>query len=89
MKSIGLAQNGDILSFFVNPVMNILFPHNGGIFFCLYQNVSFLSTQLYITQSINTYIDPVCPDRLILRYCSCNTYLLYRRAELKAAPGST
>jgi len=30
-----------------------------------------------------------CPDRLILRYCSCNTYLLHRRAELKAAPGST
>ena len=44
---------------------------------------------IHITQSINTYIDPVCPDHLTLRYCSCNTYLLHRRAELKAAPGST
>jgi hypothetical protein len=42
-----------------------------------------------ITQFINTYIDPVCPQHLTLRYCSCNTYLLHRRAELKAAPGST
>jgi len=59
-----------------------------GIFW-LYEKVSFLSTLLYITQFINTYIDPVCPDRLTLRYCSCNTYLLHRRAELKAAPRST
>jgi len=33
-------------------------------------------------------IEPVCPDRLTLRYYSCNTYLLHRRAELKAATGS-
>ena len=59
-----------------------------GIFW-LYRKVSFLNTLLYITQSINTYIDPVCPDRLTLRYCSCNTYLLHRRAELKGAPGNT
>ena len=25
---------------------------------------------LWISQFINTHIDPVCPDRLILRYCS-------------------
>jgi len=57
--------------------------------FLIYGKFSFLSTLLHITQPINTYIDPVCPDRLTLRYCSCNTYLLHRRAELKAAPGST
>jgi len=61
----------------------------GGGICVLHENVSFLSTPLHITQPINTYIDPVCPDRLTLRYCSCNTYLLHRRAELKAAPGST
>jgi len=33
--------------------------------------------------NINTYIDPVCPYRQTLRYCSCKTYLLHRRAELK------
>ena len=42
-----------------------------------------------MTQFINTCIDAVWPDHLTLRYCSCNTYLLRRRAELKAAPGST
>jgi hypothetical protein len=57
--------------------------------FLAYEKLSFLGTPLYITQFINTYIDPVCPDRPTLRYCSCNTYLLHRRAELKAAPGST
>ena len=41
------------------------------------------------TLQILTYIDPVCPDRLTLRYSNCNTYLLHRRAELKAATGST
>jgi len=60
----------------------------GGFFFTT-EKVSFLSNLLYITQFINTYIDPVCPDNLTLRYCSCKTYLLHRRAELKAAPGST
>jgi len=34
-------------------------------------------------------IELVYPDHLILRYCSCNTYLLHRRAELKAAPGTS
>jgi hypothetical protein len=86
MKSICLFQDGDTLCAFVNPAMNIFFPQNGVIFFLLCANVSFLSTLLYITQFINTHIDPVCPDHLILRYCSCNTYLLHRRAELKAAP---
>ena len=42
-----------------------------------------------MTQFINTCIDAVCPDHLTLRYCRCNTYLLHRRAELEAAPGST
>jgi len=55
----------------------------------LYRSCMSGPSLLYITQSINTYIDPVCPDRLTLRYCSCKTYLLHRRAELKAAPGST
>jgi len=63
--------------------------HKMGENFLLYEEVSFLRPLLYITQSINTYIGPVCPDRLILRYCSCKTYLLHRRAELKAAPRST
>jgi len=88
VKSICLFQDGDNLCAFVNTVMNILFPKNVGCFW-LYVKISFLSNLLYITQSINTYIYPVCQDRLILRYCSCNTYLLHRRAELKAAPGST
>jgi hypothetical protein len=75
---------------FVNTVMNFFFNKGGGgLKFLADEKVSFLSTLLYITQSINTYIDPVCPDRLTLRYCSCNTYLLHRRVELKAAPGST
>ena len=74
---------------FVNTVMNIFFHKGGGGLFLLYVKVSSFSTLLYITQFINTYIAPVCPDHLILRYCICNTYLLYRRTELKAAPGST
>jgi hypothetical protein len=57
--------------------------------FLLYKKVSVLSTLLYITQFINTFIDTGYPDHLILRYCSCNTYLLHRRAELKAAQEST
>jgi hypothetical protein len=67
--------------------MNFFFPKGGWIFLAD-EKLSSLSTPLYITQFINTYIDPVCPDRLTLRYCSCNTYLLHRRAELKAAPRS-
>jgi hypothetical protein len=66
-----------------------LVPQGRGEFFLLFGKVSFLNTLLYIPRCINTYIDPVCPDRLTLRYCSCNTYLLHRRAELKAAPGTT
>jgi len=38
VKSIGMAQNGDNLCGFVNPVMNILFPHSVGFFFLLYGN---------------------------------------------------
>ena len=67
--------------------MNIVDPKYGANFL-LYDKVSFHRTLFYITQFINTYIDPVCPDRLTLRYCSCNTYLLHRRVELKVAPGS-
>jgi hypothetical protein len=89
VKWIGLVQDGDNLCAFVNTVVNSSFPQKEGRGICvLYENVNFLSTPLHITQPINTYIDPVCPDRLTLRYCSCNTYLLHRRAELKAAPGS-
>jgi hypothetical protein len=78
------------LDWFCEPAINNLVPQNGGRFiFLLHEKVSILSTPLHITQPINTYTDPVCPDRLTLRYCSCNTYLLHRRAELKAAPGST
>ena len=73
---------------FCEPCNESSFPQNGGDF-VLYAKVSFLSTLLYITQFINTYIDPVGTDRVTLRYCSCNTYLLHRRAELKAAPRST
>ena len=47
------------------------------------------SVHKYIYIYIYIYIYPVCPYHLTLRYCSCNTYLLHRRAELKAAPGST
>ena len=88
---IGVFQDKENWIGFVNTVLNIWF-HKGcgwvGIVW-MYEKVSFLRTLLYLTQSINTYIDSVCPDRLILRYCSCNTYLLHRRAELKAAPCST
>ena len=42
-----------------------------------------------ITQFMNTCIDAVCRDHLVLGFCSCNTYLLRRRGELKAALGST
>ena len=38
----------------------------------LYENVNFFLSLLHITQPINTYTDPVCPDRLTLRYCSCS-----------------
>jgi hypothetical protein len=89
VKWIGLSQDGDGGFAFVNMVRNIFFPQKWEGNLWLYEKVTFPSTLLYITQSINTYIDPVCPDRLTLRYCSCNTYLLQRRAELKAAPGST
>jgi len=89
VKSTGLAQDRDNLCAFVNPVMNISFLQNGENFVVLYEKVSFLRTLFYITQSINIYIYPVCPDHLTFRYCSCNSYLLRRRAELKAAPGST
>jgi hypothetical protein len=78
---------GQLDCFFEHGIEN--FGSKGGRVFLLYKEVSFLSTLLYITQIINTYIDPVCPDHLILRYCSCNTYLLHRRGELKTAPGST
>ena len=88
VKWIGVSQDGDSGLGFVNMIMNIWFHKRGREVFD-YMKLSFLSTLLYITQSINTYIDPVCPDLLILRYCSCNTYLLHRRAELKAATGST
>ena len=73
---------------FLNTAFKNLVPKKWGVFLP-YKKVSILSTLLYIIQSINTYTDPVCPDRPILRYCSCNTYLLHRRAELKAAPGNT
>ena len=56
VKSIGLAQNGDKLCTFMNSVMNISFPiTGGGEILVLYEKISFLSTLLYITQSINTY----------------------------------
>ena len=77
------------LNVFIEHDIEKLVPKRWGGVLLMYKKVSFLSTLFYITQSINTCIDPVCPDRLILRYCSCNTYLLHRRAELKASPGST
>jgi len=45
VKSIGLAQNGDNLCAFVNPVMGIFFPRSGG-FFSLYEELNFLRTLL-------------------------------------------
>ena len=90
LKWFGVTQDGENWIGFVNPVINNLVPqHEGRRIFFTTEKVGFLSNLLYITQFINTHIDPVCPDRLTLRYCSCNTYLLHRRAELKAAPGST
>jgi hypothetical protein len=88
VKLFGLSQFGQWICFCVNGKEN-LFPQKGEGSPCLYEKVSSLSTPLQITQFINTYIDPVCPYHLKLRYCSCNTYLLHRRAELKAAPSST
>jgi hypothetical protein len=58
-------------------------PKSGGDFFLLFGKASFQSTPFHITQFINTYKDHVCPDHVILCYCSCNTYLLHRRARLK------
>jgi hypothetical protein len=88
VKLFGLSEFGQWICFCVKGKEN-LFPQKGEGSVCLYEKVIFPSTPLYITQYINTYIDPACPDRLTLRYCSCNTYLLHRRAELKSAPGST
>jgi len=88
-KWFGVFQDGGNWFAFVNMVMNTCFHKERREFFRLYEIANFLSTLLYITLFINTYIDPVCPDHLTLRYCSCSTYLLHRRAELKAAPGST
>jgi len=70
VKSTGLAQDRDNMCAFVNPVMNISFLKNGENFVVLYEKLSFLRTLFYITQSINTYIYPVCPNHLTLRYCS-------------------
>ena len=89
VKSTGLSQDGENVWTFVITVMNIWFHNGGWWIFLLFWKASFLRIVLQVTQFINTYIDPVCPDRLTLRYCSCNTYLLHRRVELKAAPGST
>ena len=90
MKSNGLPQDGNNFWEFVITVMNFWFHKEGEFFFLLlFGKERFLWTLFHITQSINTYIDPVCPDHLTLRFCSCNTYVLHRRAELKAAPGST
>jgi len=44
---------------FVNTVINTFFPKAGSLFL-LYVKVSFLSTLLYITQSINKYIYRSC-----------------------------
>ena len=90
MKSNGLPQDGNNFWEFVITVMNFCFHKEGEIFFLLllFGKARFLWTLLHITQSINTYIDPVCPHHLTLRYCGCKTYLLHRRAELEAAPGS-
>ena len=74
---------------FVNTVLNTCFQKLVAGIFWLQEKISILSSMLWITQFINTCKDPVFTDHLILCYCSCNTYLLHRRAELKAAPSST
>ena len=89
VKSTGLFQNGDNNWAFVVTVINVMFQKEGGLIFIIFGKASFLNIPLHITQFRNTYTDPVCPEHLILRYCSCNTYLLHRRAELKTTPGST
>ena len=89
VKSTGLSQNGDNNWAFVVTVINVMFQKEGGLIFIIFAKASFLNTPLQITHFINTYIDHIRPDHLILRYYSCNTYLLHRRAELKAVPGST
>jgi hypothetical protein len=83
--------SGSELRQYVDPVMNILVPQNGGGGGnCVSKLESKLSQGCALHYSVkHTDTEPVCPDHLILRYCSCNTYLLRRRAELKAAPGST
>jgi len=87
VKRIVLSQGGDN-KIVCEHVINIWFQKWGSNFFTIWENKLSMDSALYYSVHKYIYIDPLCPDHQILRYCSCKTYLLRRRTELKAGQGS-
>jgi len=66
--------------------MNIWFHKWGGNFFTMCETKLSKGSDLDDSVYTSKYIYRSC---MSVRYCSCNTFLLCRRAEPKAAPGNT